>query len=44
LCPGKITSGKEAQKLKGVGKNSGDKIQEYLDTGEVSKLNEYEED
>jgi DNA polymerase/3'-5' exonuclease PolX len=38
-----ITSGKEAVKLKGVGKESGIKIQEFIDTGEVSKLKEYQE-
>jgi len=39
--PDKIETGKEAMKLKGVGKASGEKIQEYLDTGKIEKLEEY---
>ena len=41
LTAEKVTSGKEAQKLKGIGKSSGEKIQEFLDTGKVAKLEEY---
>mmetsp|Transcript_33620 Transcript_33620/g.81332 ORF Transcript_33620/g.81332 Transcript_33620/m.81332 type:complete len:154 (+) Transcript_33620:19-480(+) len=35
---GKITSGKEATKLPGIGKVSGEKIDEFLLTGKVDKL------
>ncbi|CAK4086348.1 unnamed protein product [Aphanomyces euteiches] len=36
-----ITSGKQATKLKGVGKASAAKIDEFLETGKVEKLEEY---
>ena len=34
----KITSGKEAKKLAGIGKSSADKIDEFLSSGKVAKL------
>ena len=42
--PSKIKSGKQAEKLEGVGKASSAKIQEYLDTGCISKLEELREE
>ncbi|KAG7177706.1 DNA polymerase beta-like [Homarus americanus] len=36
--PKKITSGSEAKKLKGVGSKIGDKIDEYIKTGEMGKV------
>ena len=39
----KITSGKEAKKLAGIGKSSADKIDEYLSSGKVAKLEEYKQ-
>lgn len=36
-----ITSGKQALKLKGIGKSSAAKIDEFLETGTLSKLEEY---
>ncbi|KAF0719190.1 Aste57867_1220 [Aphanomyces stellatus] len=36
-----IKTGKEAMKLKGVGKASGAKIDEFLETGKIEKLEEY---
>ena len=38
-----ITSGKEAKKLAGIGKSSADKIDEYLSSGKVAKLEEYKQ-
>lgn len=35
-----VTSGKECQKLPGVGKASGEKIDEFLATGKITKLEE----
>ena len=37
----KITSGKEAKKLAGIGKSSADKIDEFLSSGKVAKLRAY---
>lgn len=37
----KITSGKQAMKLKGIGKSSGTKIDEFLETGTMATLEEY---
>lgn len=39
-----ITSGKQAMKLPGVGKSSGAKIDEFLATGVIAKLEEYKND
>ena len=39
----KITSGKEAKKLAGIGKSSADKIDEFLSSGKVAKLEEYKQ-
>ncbi|ETV95858.1 hypothetical protein H310_10900 [Aphanomyces invadans] len=36
-----LTSGKQAMKLKGVGKASATKIDEFLETGKIEKLEEY---
>ncbi|KAL0589566.1 hypothetical protein ABG067_002470 [Albugo candida] len=36
-----ISSGKQAQKLKGIGKSTGAKIDEFLETGTLSVLEEY---
>ena len=36
-----ITSGKEAKKLAGIGKSSADKIDEFLSSGKVAKLEEH---
>ena len=38
-----ITSGKEAKKLAGIGKSSADKIDEFLSSGKVAKLEEYKQ-
>ena len=35
-----VTSGKEAGKMAGIGKSSATKIQEFLDTGSMAKLEE----
>ncbi|KAG6971259.1 hypothetical protein JG687_00002158 [Phytophthora cactorum] len=40
-CESKLTCGKDALKLKGVGKSSAAKIDEYLETGTLEKLEEY---
>ena len=37
------TVGKEAKKLAGIGKSSADKIDEYLSSGKVAKLEEYKQ-
>uniref|UniRef100_K3WML2 Crossover junction endonuclease MUS81-like HHH domain-containing protein n=1 Tax=Globisporangium ultimum (strain ATCC 200006 / CBS 805.95 / DAOM BR144) TaxID=431595 RepID=K3WML2_GLOUD len=37
----KITSGKQAMKLKGIGKSSATRIDEFLETGTMSTLEEY---
>lgn len=37
----KITTGKQAMKLKGIGKSSAAKIDEFLETGTLEKLEEY---
>lgn len=37
----KISSGKEAQKLKGIGKSAAAKIDEFLETGTLQTLEEY---
>lgn len=39
-CDFEVTSGKEAMTLKGVGKSSGSKIDEYLTTGKIAKIEE----
>mmetsp|Transcript_18609 Transcript_18609/g.58149 ORF Transcript_18609/g.58149 Transcript_18609/m.58149 type:complete len:304 (+) Transcript_18609:102-1013(+) len=36
-----ITSGKEATKLANIGKSSGEKIDQFLETGTIAKLEEY---
>ena len=36
-----ISSGKQAQKLKGIGKSTGAKIDEFLETGTLSVIEEY---
>lgn len=36
-----ITSGKQAAKLPGIGKSSAAKIDEFLETGAIAKLEEY---
>ncbi|KAF4037589.1 Helix-hairpin-helix motif-containing protein 8 [Phytophthora infestans] len=40
-CESKLTCGKDALKLKGVGKSSAAKIDEFLETGTLEKLEEY---
>ncbi|ETI51506.1 hypothetical protein, variant [Phytophthora nicotianae] len=40
-CETKLTCGKDALKLKGVGKSSAAKIDEFLETGTLEKLEEY---
>ncbi|KAJ9463539.1 Poly polymerase 1 [Diplonema papillatum] len=40
----KITSGKQAMKIPNVGKASADKIQEFLDTGSIQKLEDLREE
>jgi len=40
-CPTAITSGKEASKLEGVGKASIEKIDEFLSTGKLHKLEDF---
>lgn len=40
-CETKINNGKEAQKLKGIGKSAGGKIDEFLETGTLATLEEY---
>lgn len=40
-CEDEIESGKQATKLKGIGKSSAQKIDEFLDTGTLEKLEEY---
>ncbi|KAE9235300.1 hypothetical protein PF004_g9152 [Phytophthora fragariae] len=40
-CESEISSGKDALKLKGVGKSSAAKIDEFLETGTLEKLEEY---
>lgn len=37
----KITAGKQAMKLKGIGKSSATRIDEFLETGTMEKLEEY---
>ncbi|KAJ0412280.1 hypothetical protein ATCC90586_006666 [Pythium insidiosum] len=37
----KITSGKQAQKLKGIGKSAAAKIDEFLESGSLEQLEEY---
>ncbi|GLE00442.1 hypothetical protein PINS_up009199 [Pythium insidiosum] len=37
----KITSGKQAQKLKGIGKSAAAKIDEFLESGTLEQLEEY---
>jgi len=39
--PTPITSGKEAAKLPGIGKSSAEKIDQFLATGKIDKLEEY---
>lgn len=39
-----ITSGKQATKLAGIGKSSAEKIDEFLATGSIAKLEEYKND
>lgn len=47
-CADAITSGKAVSsgkgKLPGIGKSSGEKIQQYIDTGTIAKLEEYKND
>ncbi|KAL4158360.1 hypothetical protein PRNP1_004138 [Phytophthora ramorum] len=40
-CESDITCGKDALKLKGVGKSSAAKIDEFIETGTLEKLDEY---
>lgn len=40
-CECVLTCGKDALKLKGVGKSSAAKIDEFIDTGTLEKLEEY---
>ncbi|KAG7382366.1 hypothetical protein PHYPSEUDO_004991 [Phytophthora pseudosyringae] len=40
-CEAELTCGKDALKLKGVGKSSAAKIDEFLETGTLEKLDEY---
>lgn len=40
-CEDEITTGKQAMKLKGIGKSSGAMIDEFLETGTLEKLEEY---
>jgi hypothetical protein len=40
-CESELTCGKDALKLKGVGKSSAAKIDEFLETGTLEKLEEY---
>ncbi|GMF16000.1 unnamed protein product [Phytophthora lilii] len=40
-CESALTCGKDALKLKGVGKSSAAKIDEFLETGTLEKLEEY---
>ncbi|POM57808.1 Hypothetical protein PHPALM_37633 [Phytophthora palmivora] len=40
-CETELTCGKDALKLKGVGKSSAAKIDEFLDTGTLEQLEEY---
>lgn len=40
-CDTAITSGKQAQKLKGIGPSTGKKIDQFLETGTMERLEEY---